>query len=103
IPISESNHPTIAEPATIQAVFTFQRMTMIDARMRIAHEAAPPRAATPSLIVTARIRPSDAALTPLRNALAAADFRSRGMNGLLISTKMNDGRKMQTVATAAPG
>jgi len=51
------------------------------------------------IIVTASIKPREAALTPSRKPLASGDFRSLGINGLLMRTKMNDGRKMPVVAT----
>ena len=59
--------------------------------------------ARPNTQVTAAINPKAAALTPSNIPAAQGDFRGRGMIGLLIATKKNDGRKIPIVAISAPG
>jgi len=60
-------------------------------------------AARPSSQVTAASSASDATLTPSRKAPAVRERRTRGSKCPMSATKMNDGRKMPTVATTAPG
>src|SRR5205814_9671065 len=68
------------------------------------HDALPisTRAAWLSSQVTTAISASEAATTPSRTAPAVGERRSFGMSGPLTATKKNAGRKMATVATAAP-
>src|SRR6266850_7221731 len=60
-------------------------------------------AARPSSHVTAAMRPSAATLTPSRNAAARREPRNRGSNGRLAATNTNEGTKMASVASRAPG
>ena len=48
------------------------------------------------------MRARDATVTPSRKAPAAGERRIRGTSGPLAATKTNAGRKMPTVAAAAP-
>ena len=56
----------------------------------------------PSSSVTAAISATAEALTASRKADSQAEARNRGMSGFRIQTKTNDGRKMPSVAAAAP-
>ena len=60
-------------------------------------------AAWPSCQVTAAIKPREATLPPSKKLPAQVDWRNLGMIGLLIATKIKDGRKMPRVARRAPG
>jgi hypothetical protein len=53
--------------------------------------------------VTTAMRASDATLTPSRNAPAQADSRTRDTSGRVTVTRTNPGKKIPSVATAAPG
>ena len=60
-------------------------------------------AARPSCQATAAMSPSAATFTPSRKAAARREPRSRGSHGRLTATSTNEGRKMATVASTAPG
>ncbi len=55
-----------------------------------------------SCAATTPRRPTDAPFTPSRNQRARPEARSRPRIGMLMATAMNAGRKMPTVAAAAP-
>src|ERR1035441_4435271 len=57
---------------------------------------------SPTGHVPTAITASEPATTPSSAAAATADLRSRGISGPLIATSTNPGRKIPTVATAAP-
>jgi len=59
-------------------------------------------AARPSWIITAAISASEATLTPSSTALASFDRRMRGTSGPLTATNAKAGKKMPSVAIAAP-
>ena len=98
-----SQQSTAALPSTSHAELIRQRTSA--KRLAAASTSVRPStmAARPSCTVTTAIRASDAALTPSRTAPAAGDCRTRGTSGPLIATKKKAGRKMPSVATAAPG
>src|SRR5687768_12750566 len=85
--------PTAAPAATNQAEFTLYRINATPAAIARTTVTTSNTAARANCHVTTTIKASEAAFTPSRNAPAVGDFRMRGINGPLIATKKNAGRK----------
>ncbi len=73
------------------------------APMKIDHIHGVVSVVAPSRMHTPSIKPRAEAFTPSRNARKEGRVRNFAMNGLTMGTKMNEGRKMPTDDTIAPG
>ena len=100
---TDAIRPNIAPPRINQVVWILNLTSRKVEITLIAKVRGSIMAARPSCQVTAAIRPNEATLTPSRKLPAQADWRSLGINGLLIATKIKDGRKIPKVLNMAPG
>src|SRR3989304_4403581 len=102
------SRPTTAPPSTSQVAFTRQRRPAPAAASAMT-QAGPlgggerVSVETESFTVTAAINASELTFTASRKAAIHRDRRSRGNTRPSAATKMKDGRKIPTVAPAAPG
>src|SRR5208337_219198 len=96
------SHPKTAAVATTQAEFTRNRSSAIKLMPNTTSVVRSTIDAFPNCIATTAINASDPATTPSSAAAATADLRSRGISGPLAATSTNPGKKIPTVATAAP-
>src|SRR3989304_4734988 len=93
----------MAPPKMSQVELTLNRKRRMMLTSEIPIVSGSTREDHPNCHVTAAIKPREAILTPSRREAAHGELRSLGMRGLLMATKMNEGRKMPAVARTAPG
>ena len=95
--------PIPTPAATSHAVLMFVRNSTASAVMPISTVKASVNAVSASSTRTPPMSPSDATVTPARNARAVAWRRIHGTILPSRATKMNDGRKIPTVASRGAG
>src|SRR3989337_4266338 len=97
------SRPTTAPPSTSQVAFTRQRRPAPAAASAMTQAGQLVSVETEGFTVTAAINASELTFTASRKAAIHRDRRTRGNTRLSAATKRKDGRKIPTVATAAPG
>ena len=90
-------------PSTSHAELTLNRKSSTRATSASTAVVRSTIAARPSCHVTAPIRARAATFTPSRNAPARREARIFGTSEWLSATKTKEGRKIPSVASAAPG
>src|SRR5271157_2006066 len=98
-----NNSPAKPPPNATHAGFTFHRNNTASATTAITQDGHPRKASPASLNVTPAMSATAQTFTESRNAAIHGDCLSRNKTGASIATYKNEGRKMATVATAAPG
>ena len=97
------NNPTKPPNNTSHAALTRYRNSSPTLTNTIARVITSTSAAFPNSSNTQAISPTDAAVTPSRKALPTTERLTRGNSGPLSATKIQPGKKIPNVATAAPG
>jgi hypothetical protein len=97
------SHPIIAPAAISQVELTLNHIIRIKEIRHTAIVKGSTREAFPSCQVTAAINPREATVMPSSSPLNHGDLRMRGMSGLVMATRMKEGRKIPSVASRAPG
>ena len=97
------NNPISPPPAISQVELTLNHISNMKEPRAMIIGGKLVNEARPSCQVTPTIKPSEATFMPSNSPLTHADFRIRGIKGLVMATKMKEGRKMPRVARSAPG
>src|SRR3989337_2439788 len=98
-----STQPMTAPPSTSQVGLIRQRRPAPAAATAMTQAGQLVSVETESFTVTAAINATELTFTASRKAAIHRDRRTRGNTRLSAATKRKDGRKIPTVATAAPG